>query len=294
MPPTFTPGIHATLKGISQIFLQANAWTGFLFLCAITWHSPVMGVAALCGAWTGILFGKKLGIPEDKIQQGLCGYNAALIFMAMIQTPQTSWIEFAVVLFVSVLGILLATLLLKGAIRYQLPVLTAPFVIVVWLILAPLIDLGLVPAFASTDVQPSGKLNVLQLFTWSFGQVMFLNNTVSGILVLAGLFLAHWRATCWAAGAVLLSALTGIIAGWPLAAINEGLFGYNAVLVAFALMKLRWPWILSGVLLSCCLMHFFLIAGWAALTAPFVLSSWIILAVAYNLRKAGMGRPSQP
>ena len=38
--------VQTVLKGIGQIMLQDSAWTGLLFLIAISYDSILMGVAA--------------------------------------------------------------------------------------------------------------------------------------------------------------------------------------------------------------------------------------------------------
>ncbi|HMZ47371.1 MAG TPA: urea transporter, partial [Flavobacteriales bacterium] len=72
------------LRGLGQIMLQENAATGLLFLIGIAWASPVMALAAwlavCCGTATAIL----LKYDRAEIEQGLYGFSAALVGVALV------------------------------------------------------------------------------------------------------------------------------------------------------------------------------------------------------------------
>lgn len=278
------------LRGISQIFLQANAWTGAWFLAALAWVSLPMALAAVAGSFLGSLYAKWRRYPDQEVTDGLYGFNSALIAVAMVQVPRTSLLEMALVALATAAGIVGAAILARLARRREIPIFTAPFILVVWILLLPLIDLSLLPGFAEKPAETVMALHFTLAVVWSFGQVIFLNTTISGILVFVGLALSNWRTAVWAAGAALLASVIGGLAGWPHEFISQGLFGYNAVLTAIALMSLKWPWRVAGVCGSCLIMHAFLSLGWPALTAPFVLSSWLGLWFAHNFRSVGGGR----
>lgn len=36
----------ATLRGVAQVMLQDNRWTGLLFVLGLAWHSPVLALVA--------------------------------------------------------------------------------------------------------------------------------------------------------------------------------------------------------------------------------------------------------
>lgn len=281
--------IPGSLRGLSQIMLQANAWTGLCFLAAILWYMPLLGISALLGSALGFLIARWRRM--DGVEQGLYGFNAALIALALAHTPRTTPWEIVWVVPAAVLGILLATLVSSWLIRRRVPIFTAPFVIIVWLILFPLVDFGYVPAFeANGHSATATPVHWLHMLCWSFGQVMFLGDSVSGLLVLLGLLIGNWRAALWAGAAALLASCYGYWSEWPTDQIAQGLFGYNAVLTAIALMGILWYWRIAGVLISCLIMHGFLWVDWPPLTAPFVLASWLMLA-AFRLRALGNPAP---
>lgn len=282
---------RVTLRGLSQIMLQSNAWTGVLFLAGIAWLSLPMALATVAGSLCGSLWAKWRRYPAEEITDGLYGFNSALIALAMVQVPRTSALEISLVVLATAAGIVVAAILARLARKQNVPVFTAPFILVVWILLLPLLDPSLLPAFAEKPAETVLALHFGLAVAWGFGQVMFLNATVSGIFVLVGLALSNCKTALWAAGAALMAALFAGVAGWPHESISQGLFGYNAVLTAIALMSLAWPWRMAGVLGSCLIMHGFLSIGWPALTAPFVLASWLALFVAaHSFNKADDGR----
>jgi len=76
--------INIALKSLGQIMLQENALTGLLFLFGIFYGSIAMGIAALLAVFCGNLTAKFLRYPKEEIRQGLYGFSAALVGVAMI------------------------------------------------------------------------------------------------------------------------------------------------------------------------------------------------------------------
>ena len=76
-----------------------------------------------------------------------------------------------------------------------------------------------------------------------------------------------------------------------------GLYGYNATLAAVALFLWRRSLIppLLGILISVPLTEYFPMLGLPALTAPFVLATWLVLALGWlEARLFGPPAPSSP
>jgi len=268
--------VRTALLGLGQIILQQRWVAGIFFLAAISWHSPLMGGAAVVGSLIGSGWARWRGYPDAEVHSGMYGFNAALIALAVAQVPRTSLMEIFWVIPGCIICIALATTVTAILLRRGVPVYTAPFVIIVWLQLGILMDMGMVPSFATTDIPVAHGIDWPNAILWSFGQIMFLNNSISGALVLTGIALASPRAALWGSVAAIGSALFAVWVDWDAGLINQGLFGYNAVLVAIALLRVPWLWRAGGILLSFLIMHGMLELGWVALTAPFVLSAWLI------------------
>ena len=126
-------------------------------------------------------------------------------------------------------------------------------------------------------------------------QVMFQASIWTALLFLIGIALSDWRHASW----VLLGSVVGMLVGSyhataaataldPESLVDRtltenaalGLYGYNATLAAVALFLWRRSLIppLLGMLISVPLTELFPLLGLPALTAPFVLATWIVLA----------------
>lgn len=127
---------------------------------------------------------------------------------------------------------------------------------------------------------------------------MFQASVWTALFFLAGIALNDWRHASW----VLVGSIVGMLVGSHLvtAAVRVldpeslvdrsllenvalGLYGYNATLAAVALFLWRRSLIypILGILLSVPLTKLFPVIGLPALTAPFVLATWIVLALGW-------------
>ncbi|MCY7801600.1 urea transporter, partial [Bacillus haynesii] len=193
----FFPLITASLKGISQVILIENVMTGFLILIAITIFSYYLGIIALLSAIIGTLVGK-LGAADEKIiNQGLLGYNSVLTGMALASflTGPYMWL---VALIGSAVAAIFTAAMMHVTKRTEVPILTFPFVILTWFILLAsykLTGIRLSSALIPQDLthwklKIAGEVNLMDGIFHGIGQVFFLNNTVSGILIFLAVFWA--------------------------------------------------------------------------------------------------------
>lgn len=77
------PFLDHILKGIGQIMLQENRWTGLLFLIGIFMGSWQCGVAVLISTAAGTFTAMKLKYNQAEISAGLYGFSAALVGVAL-------------------------------------------------------------------------------------------------------------------------------------------------------------------------------------------------------------------
>jgi urea transporter len=68
---------------VGQIFFMPQWYVGLIFLAGIFVANRLAGVMACVGSATGLLTAWLLGSPADSIGQGLMGYNAVLVAMAL-------------------------------------------------------------------------------------------------------------------------------------------------------------------------------------------------------------------
>ncbi|GEB52820.1 urea transporter [Streptomyces cacaoi] len=74
---------HAFCANIGQIFLMPQWYVGLLFLAGIFVADLVAGLTACLGSVIGIVTAWALGAPASGVTQGLLGYNAVLVAMAL-------------------------------------------------------------------------------------------------------------------------------------------------------------------------------------------------------------------
>ena len=296
----------ACLRGAGQVVFQDHPLSGLAFLAAIAWAAwqaalPALLAGALLGLLASTAAAHVLRADEAALRRGLHGFNGLLVGVALpvflAPTP-------AMVLLL-VLGAAASTPLMQAITRLMqrlgLPALTAPFLATTWalLLVAQALGLPAAPAAASTGAAgldaalPGGELParvwpLLRGLLVAPAQVFLLDDPVSGLLVLLGLALASRRALGWALLGATLASATAWAAGLDAAGLGRGVYGFSAVLTAVALgdaapaasrrQRLAvLPAIVLTVLAQAALNAVFGGVALPALTAPFVLVTWLFL-----------------
>jgi urea transporter len=272
--------VRIALRGIGQVMFQDNAGTGLLFLIGIAWDSPLMGVGAAIGAIIGPLVASLARFDRKEIEAGIHGFNPVLVgagLMAFLQPVVLTWV-FVVV------GCVGATFVTYLARRYlKFPTYTAPFVVTTWLLIAvahaiagSAIDVVSAPVVET----PIGLFQGLLLK--GVAQVFFSANVVTGILLLVGIALSDWRHAVIALLGSLLGTALGVYHNNPDTKISIGIYGYNASLAAMAVYLWRKSLLLPMLGAAIAIPMTEVFPGWLgipALTAPFVMATWIVLAI---------------
>ncbi|CAD5110570.1 urea transporter [Zestomonas carbonaria] len=279
---------RALLNGCSQIFLQRHPLCGALVLLAIVLSAPHLLGGALLGGLAGLLVARRRGYAGQDIDAGLYGYNGTLL--GLLLAGQFEWSPLLPLLAIVAGG--LSSLLLHRLLRHArqhagLPAYTLPFVLLGWVLLALAAPLGLEAGAPGMTALRPDALGLAEAVLRGVGQVLFLDSPLAGACLLLGLLLADWRAAAWAAFASLAGLVVALFQGWPHATALLGLYGYNAVLAALALSQShRRPWApLTGILLTLLLQPCFTALALPPLTAPFILSCWLVLASSRSTRQ---------
>jgi urea transporter len=133
---TWMTWFHGITMGIAEIFFQDNAVTGILILIGIAINTRIGALMALMGSTLAVGVAVLYGAHDEAIRDGLFGYNAVLTAMALggtffvLNLPSFAYTVIGVLVTARVwasLGIFLEP---SG-----MPVLTAAFVFVTWLML---------------------------------------------------------------------------------------------------------------------------------------------------------------
>ncbi|WNZ54186.1 urea transporter [Microbulbifer sp. MKSA007] len=264
-------------RGISQVILQRNALSGFLFILGVTVNSITMAIGVAIGVITSTACANIFNYPVKQIEDGLFGYNGALIGVVIFLLYAPSLMTFLLIVGGSALAVIIMRFML---LHFILPPYTAPYILVIWAIwiLAPALDLAPTVAFVNENTSTWGIFE-------GIGQIIFQNNAITGICFLIGIFISNKSHALWSIiGGMLATSLAMLLALSP-TLILAGLFGYNAPLSAIALSNGRKRWLapIAGSILTVPIAMAFMSANIIVLTAPFVIASWIILLIQRKL-----------
>ncbi|MBX7103568.1 MAG: urea transporter [Gemmataceae bacterium] len=293
--------VTAIFRGIGQVFFQENAITGGLFTLGIALSSPVMALGLVIGSALGTVVACFLGFDRKETAGGIYGFNSALVGIATFFFFQPGVVSICLLIVGSILAAPL-TRLMRSSVPF--PTYTSPFILITWC----LFFLGQSLGAASTDPSvgplvanaPTG--HVFESTMHGVGQVMFQASIWTGILFLVGIGISDWRHAAWVAAGAYVGML---VAGYHLTGaaksldperliersmftnISLGLYGYNATLAPVALFLWRRKLIpaILGMLLTVPLTEMVPYLGLPALTLPFVLATWLVLAFGWLEQK---------
>ena len=268
------------MSGIAQVIVQPCSSSGFMILGGIAIHSWKMALGALFGSMIGTATAKLLGFESKEITLGIYGYNATLIGIANIYFFKTTPIS----IIVFILSCVLSVFVTKWIPKYlKLPAFTAPFVFITWIVILCQVLFRLEP---TTDILNFSKNIHTAGLGEAVGQVYIQGNGITGVVMLLAILLCSKSSFVWAIVASLLTWLIAHTLNYPDSNIQNGLYGFSAVLTAIALQNMK-PIIfpLIGIVLTVFVTQAFILSGWPSLTAPFVFVSWFITIVHLNYEK---------
>lgn len=128
--------LEGPLRSFSQIFIIENSLTGALILAGLLFNSWQSGVYSLLAVALTFIVGYGLGVDSSLLGHGLYSYNAILTALALGCVFFKKGIKALAVLLIGiVLTLAFQELLGKALASSGLPILTAPFVLAVWVIL---------------------------------------------------------------------------------------------------------------------------------------------------------------
>lgn len=270
--------VTAVVRGIGQVMLQRSVWAGVLMLAGLAVGAWQMALAALAGSGAGIACARLIGCDRQDVGDGLYGFNGALVGLAVAVYFSFSAMSVSLLF----CGVFLATGLTRWFVGRQLPGLTAPFILSVWLLLAMRTVL-MVSGGAESSGMMQAEPEVTRALALSWAQVMFEGSCLwTGALFFMGVLVGSPLKALYGIAAAALPFLLAWCPEVDVASVNDGLLGYNAVLCGIALGERTWCsawWTLFAVVLSVILQVTGMHAGVPTLTAPFVLSVWMTMGV---------------
>lgn len=276
------PFIDNVLKGVGQIMLQENRWTGLLFIIGIFLGSWQCGVAVILATAAGTFTAMKLKYDQSEINAGLYGFSAALVGVALAFIFQATPLIWVLI----ILGGALASIIQHFFIQKKIPVFTFPFIIIAWVLVFLLHQFThILPSDLISAEVTSTKYDDFLTCTNGFGEVIFQGGVLSGLIFFLAVFISSPIAALYGLVASILGAGLSQWNGEPIQEIHMGLFGFNAVLSAIVFSgtkKTDGLWVLIAVVLTIIIDDFLidnnlLSAVGGVFTFPFVVGTWITL-----------------
>ena len=269
-------------RGISQIFLLNNVITGILFLAGAFYNSWIIGIGVIIGVLTGTVTALILKYKRDDINQGLYGYNGALVGLATVYFFGFSMPSVIALFF----GAIVSSIIMHCMIKRKFPPFTAPFIISTWIVMAIVLTLKIMPLKA-TQLPNASNVEIIPALSRGIGQVMFQENIITGIILFIGILVCSRISALYALLGTGIGVVVSFMCSFPLSMITAGLFGFNGVLCGIALSGKKWHHgilAIASIVVSVFVMFGMSRLGIITLTAPFVISAWLVLLVSNALR----------
>ncbi|MGC0390304.1 MULTISPECIES: urea transporter [Bradyrhizobium] len=295
--------LDINLRSIGQVMFQNNPLTGMLFLAAIVWGSyasgaPRVAIAGVVAVIAANLTAELLHVDTDSLHAGLYGFNGILVGLALATFLAPGLLLWVYV----VLGAAVSVVVMLGTTNAVKPwggALTFPFVLTTWLLLlatygfsglagAALPTGRVVTAFQAYQGSPLQLIDLVQGVFLSISQVFLKASSIAALLLFAGLAVSSLAAAAFALGGAILAVLTAHLFGAESDLITGGLLGFSPVLTAIALGTVFYqPSWRVGVYTALGTMFTVIVQSALnvalspfaipALTAPFVLVTWLFL-----------------
>jgi urea transporter len=312
--------IDINLRGIGQVIFQDNPLSGALFLAAIAWASyaagvPQVAIAGVVAVLVATLTAQWLRVDEKSLDSGLYGYNGVLVGLALATFLAPGTLLWVYV----VLGAAVSVVAMLGTANVVKPwgsALTFPFVIITWVLLlatygfsgltgTTLPSGGVVLPFQAYEASPLQLIDLIQGVFQSISQIFLKASGIGALLLLAGLAVNSLAAAAFALVGAILAVLTAHLFGAESALITGGLLGFSPVLTAVALGTVFYQPSWRVVVYTAVATIFTVITQAAlnvaltpfaipALTAPFVLVTWLFLLPRQRLEETPAAAAEAP
>jgi len=236
--------IKAIINSYAILFFSQNKVLGVLLL-AVSFFNPVAGASGLACILIALACADLSGYYRQDIEKGLFSFNALLFGIGFGTFYHTNTAFFVWLLIGCLVCIAITLSLYVLLIKRGLPMLSLPFVITFWIILAAagsIFRLGLEQRSSSVMYELITAMNLnahrfpfyIDLFFRSLSAMLFQNNAIVGLLIAVGL-LIHSRI---ALSVALIGFVTACLFNRFTGVFPEGLsyyhLGSNLVIAAMA------------------------------------------------------------
>lgn len=271
------PFVASLFRGVAQIMLQENVLTGILFLIGIFYGSPVMAGGALLAVFSGTLAAKLFKYNPIEIQQGLYGFSAALVGVALtLFFKPVFWVWIFIVI-----GSVAATVVQHFFIVKKTAVFTLPFVVITWIIMFLFQKVLFIEPSPLLVAESSIVYNLSYIFH-GYGQVIFQSSMFAGVIFFIGVLINSPLAALFGLVGAATAGISSTWLGISTESIGMGLLSYNAVLCAIVFAGKRLEnliWLIISVFLSVIICILMTKYNFMPLTFPFVVATILTLVV---------------
>ncbi|KFO18170.1 urea transporter 2 [Fukomys damarensis] len=293
------------LRGTSQVMFVNNPLSGILIVIGLFVQNPWWAISGCLGTTVSTLTALFLSQDKSAIAAGLHGYNGILVGLLMAVFSDKGnyyWWLLLPVFVMSMSCPILSSALSTIFSKWDLPVFTLPFNIIVTLYLAATGHYNLF--FPTTLLQPSSSVPnitwteiqvplLLRAIPVGVGQVYGCDNPWTGGIFLVALFLSSPLICLHAAIGSAMGMLAALSIATPFDSIYFGLCGFNSTLACIAIGGVFYviTWQTHFLAIACALFAAYLSAALANMlsvfglppcTWPFCLSGLTFLLLTTN------------
>ncbi|TDA42526.1 urea transporter [Burkholderia pyrrocinia] len=269
--------LRILLRGIGQIVLQANTFTGALLLAALALTDVRLACAALVGSAAASMTAVLTGAERRDVELGLHGFNGALAALIAVLFAPHPLAALALVPLVAIGSALVQRAMRAPLARWRQCPYSSPCLAVTALWMSFVAPPHASGATAGATLTLSSIADALLS---GVAQTTFAQGAWAGALIVAGIAAASRRAATFALGGAIVSAALLLALGANGMSFADGLLGFNGALAALALAPRGPRAAFAAAALAALIQWLATCAGIPAFTAPFVLASWVTVAVA--------------
>ena len=251
--------VDTIINSYAVVFFSNNIWFGLLLLLA-SFVDPLAGVCGLIGVISANVFSWLIGLNKEFIRKGYHGYDAMLVSSAIAHFYSFNQTVLLVIICVGIFSTLISFLVHGILHKYNLPTLSFPFLISIWLVFSAF------PSMQTMQVHPEliyslnekhkasgftlvhwletiehfeNKLialpKIISVYFKSLSSLFFQSNVLSGVLVALGLFVYSRIAFSLSIIGFIAAYFFYPILGGDVADFYEKFVGLNFIFLAIAI-----------------------------------------------------------
>jgi len=245
--------IPATLNSYSVVFFFNNKLLACI-LMLVSFFNFFAGLSGLLAVLIAVLIANSMNLDKIQMKRGLYSFNALLTGIGMGTFFDPSPVFFTLLALAALLTLMLSVTLSGWLNKYGLPVLSIPFIITFWFIVLPssqfenlgltqrniywmneMYSMGgnhLLNLFQRIDSLPVH--NMVDIYLRSMSAILFQNNLIAGILIVAGLLICSRIAFSLSVAGFLSAYYFAQFVGSASTSITYYNIGANYIMVALA------------------------------------------------------------